>query len=291
MVNATGDGQGTRSKAGTSAAASGVSSNWPAASIEVTDYAPTTAVTVVSAWPAAGIEITTYTPSTGNSIASSWPSASVEVTSYVPTTVITVGSSWPVAATEVTAYVPTTAEGGSDAWTSWMTAGTVAIDGANTSDAWDPTPTVSTLGSADASTANLFLTTLSEHTEGVFATNFGFDTGDIPSSSTINGIEVRFVDVASNVGDKPWTFSTVYLTADGSTNDGTAKTNQGTINSSTASTVTVPASGGATDAWGTALTDTEVRASTFGVFFNLQATSETNTLAVIDQLELRVNYT
>lgn len=137
MVNATGDGQGSRSKAGTSAAASGVSSNWPAASIAVTSYVPTTVTTLVSAWPSAGIEITTYVPTTGNNVSSDWPAASIEVTTYVPTTVTTVASSWPVASAEITTYAPTTSTttGGINAVTFDGTADWLSGLGLSSSDA------------------------------------------------------------------------------------------------------------------------------------------------------------
>lgn len=107
LVNATGNGQESTNQSVTSAAST-ADSAWPSASIEVTGFAPTSAITVTSAWPVAGIEVTSFVPNTGANIASSWPSASVEITGFTPTTSTSVNSDWPAASVEVTSFVPTT---------------------------------------------------------------------------------------------------------------------------------------------------------------------------------------
>mgnify|MGYP000232683829 CR=1 FL=1 len=187
----------------------------------------------------------------------------------------------------------TTDAAASSQWTAWRTAGTVAIDGANAGGEWDPAPSVSVLATADNSNANLFIgSSTAEYAEGVFATNFGFSTGEIPASSTINGIEVRFVDSQSDIGGRPWYYTNVFITVDGSTNDGTAKSpTSDTVTSATGDTITIPSTGGDTDVWGTSITDSEVRGTNFGIHFSCGATAETPVLAATDQLEIRVNYT
>ena len=86
-------------------------SAWPAASVEVTAYAPASAFDRASLWPAASIEVTASVPATGITVPSAWPAASVEVTANVPSTSISYASFWPVATTEVTAFAPATSVG------------------------------------------------------------------------------------------------------------------------------------------------------------------------------------
>jgi len=82
LVNATGDGQGTRSKAGTSAAAGDVASSWDLASIAITSHAPSTGSSIASTWPLAAVEITALAPSTGSDRKSTRLNSSHLVISY-----------------------------------------------------------------------------------------------------------------------------------------------------------------------------------------------------------------
>ncbi len=297
-TNATGTGQVSVSSSGghwtaTSSAGSGVNSSWPVASVEITGLVPTASTTTASAWPVAATEITGIVPSTGSSIASTWPVAGVDVTGLVPTTAVTVASSWPVGAAEITGFAPTTVEGGSAAWTSWMTAGTVS-EGSD-GESWSDAPSVSNLSSDNGVEATILHGTAGNLSNTVTCTNFGFDTGDIPASSTINGIEVRFTDLREAIGgDRPWDIGTLDLTgvtsSTAKTDVLTTKVSQGAGGTSP-QTVTI---GGDSDIWSGTVTDTQVRASAFGITFQTEYISpqqDGSPLAALDMLEVRVNYT
>jgi len=105
---------------------------------------------------------------------------------------------------------------------------------------------------------------------------FGFTTSDVPSGATIDGIEVRYETASAFSGDLD-----VQL-HEGAVALGTAKTDS-------PATATVHTLGGAADVWGTTLTDTQVRASDFGIVADASAASSTT--IEIDYFEVRVHYT
>ncbi len=181
--------------------------------------------------------------------------------------------------------VTSAAAGGT--WTGWKSAGTVAIDGADSGNAWDPDPDTSNLASDDASTANLFIGSgTTEFADGCVVSNFSFSTSDIPSSSTINGIELEIL-ASEGVAGRDVTVMGAQVTVDGgSTFIGTAKDDQGTI-AGTEVAVTI---GGDTDVFGTSITDTQVRSANFGLHFSFRATADTPVLVQIDRVRVRVNY-
>ncbi len=190
--------------------------------------------------------------------------------------------------TVVSASGFTTDAGASPQWTSLKTAGTVAIDGANSGGEWDPAPSVSNLAADDDDTANLFIGSgTTEYAEGVIVSNFGFTTGDIPASSTINGLEIT-IRGREAVAGRAVTVMGVQVTDDGgSTFIGTAKDDEGTL-TGTDSDIVI---GGASDLFGTSITDSDVRSSNFGFHFSFRATGDTPVLIEVEQVQVRVNYT
>lgn len=126
------------------------------------------------------------------------------------------------------------------------------------------------------------------HSDYLRCSNFGFTTSDIPSGAIINGIEVtiehRSVDTNNQFRDR-----TVILRNSG-----------GQVGDNKASaTLWTPANadvtftyGGAADVWGTTLTDSDIRASTFGLDFSLDFTGAGfNETSQIDAILIRIYYT
>jgi len=114
-------------------------------------------------------------------------------------------------------------------------------------------------------------------TEYLKATNFGFN---VPSGSTINGIEV-LLERSSTLGRG--SDHTIQLVKGGSVS-GNNKASQ-----------TWPASeatytyGGSSDLWGLSLSDTDINASGFGA--TVRAQSSSNAYANVDHIEITVYYT
>jgi hypothetical protein len=115
-------------------------------------------------------------------------------------------------------------------------------------------------------------------------TNFGFSSSDIPSGSTIDGIQFVVSRYAVLVGSGSITDLDLYLYDDGR------------VGSNMASATYWPTSigeatyGGATNMCGTSLTQADIVASTFGVELSAISFSETNT-AYVDYIKIRVYYT
>ena len=110
--------------------------------------------------------------------------------------------------------------------------------------------------------------------------NFGFSSSDIPSGSTIDGIE--FV-MSRYAGTDFMTENALYLRkASGRTGSNMASTTYWAISSPTEKTY-----GGATEMCGTTLTQSDIVASTFGI--ELAITQ--NTTYYVDYIKIRVYYT
>lgn len=115
----------------------------------------------------------------------------------------------------------------------------------------------------------------------------GFDFSSIPSGATITGIVVEIERSCSSTSGSPHD-GVVRMTKDGSTLIGTDK----------ASATTWPTTdaygtyGTSSDLWGTTWTDTEIKASTFGI--SIQATGsggKWSTTVQIDHVRITVYYT
>lgn len=189
-----------------------------------------------------------------------------------------------------------TTDAGSISDSGWFTAGTVSV-GSDGDEGFDDAPSVSSLGADDGSEATLLFDAAGNESHTVTLTNFGIGTGDIPSSSTIVGVSLRFTDAREGIGgDRPWTFSRVQMHVGGSP-VGTAKTDVPATDISQGAGGTSPQTftlGGNSDDWDASITDTQARASTTGVEFQMQAVSpgvDGNPLAALDMFEIQYHYT
>lgn len=298
LVNATGNGQESTNQSVTSAAST-ADSAWPSASVEVTGFAPTSAVTVTSAWPVAGIEVTSFVPNTGANIASSWPSASVEITGFTPTTSTSVNSDWPAASVEVTSFVPTTSAGSTPGDSGWVAAGTLA-QGDDGEEDWNTPLAASDQTSDDFTVTDALINTggASDGTEWLIFSNFGLTTSEVPAGATITGIEFRNVNVNAGVGfgaPDPIRDAHIFdarLTIDA----GTTPTDTNTANTVRVVMGTVDDEiihGGSSDTWGDNLpTAAQCITSGFGVMIKARPfPPNTFTNLEINASAVRVHYT
>jgi hypothetical protein len=119
------------------------------------------------------------------------------------------------------------------------------------------------------------------YSDWLLLTNFGFSSSDIPSGSTIDGIEFvigRFSDTANDNYD-----SALYLYDDGAVGSNLASATKWPISIEEATY------GGATNMCGTSLTQADIVASTFGVCLSIYETSGGK--AFVDYIKIRVYYT
>jgi len=113
-------------------------------------------------------------------------------------------------------------------------------------------------------------------------TNYGFTSSDIPSGSTINGIEFvinRKASQANLLCD-----SALYLYDDGAVGNNLASATYWP------SSLTDATYGGSTNMCGTSLTQADIVASTFGVQLSV-ASIESSITGYIDYIKIRVYYT
>lgn len=122
------------------------------------------------------------------------------------------------------------------------------------------------------------------------ARDFGFTTSDIPSGSTIDGIEIRIAVAGSGTGLTDNLIQLVMHSA------GTAADRKGSNQASATPwanfAIPVPQRtyGGATDKWGSTLTDSDIRSSAFGMEI-VAIRSTANSQPFADHVECRVYFT
>lgn len=122
----------------------------------------------------------------------------------------------------------------------------------------------------------------------LLCSNFGFTTGDIPSGSTINGIEIQYERrTESNAQDTlEWSVKIIK----GGTVSGDEKADNVTawVEEPTTEVRTI---GGASDLWGLSWSDSDITASTFGIAIATETSGAGNKLAEINYVNIRVHYT
>lgn len=119
-------------------------------------------------------------------------------------------------------------------------------------------------------------------------TNFGFSTSDIPSGSTINGIEIAIMKSTSYAGQSYIKDSALYLYNDGAVGSNLASA----VAWSYKDVMAEVTYGGATNMCGTSLTQADIVANTFGIqlsALNIETSSNQN--ANVDYIKIRVYYT
>lgn len=123
-------------------------------------------------------------------------------------------------------------------------------------------------------------------------TNFGFTPADIPSGSTIDGIEMRYrrAEVNSEANVVTTRLRAVKGGAIHTANVSTMNAVEwGTDIDAAGALIT---EGGAADLWGLAWTDSDVRASDFGFALSCIGTSGTGDRSCdVDYFECRIHYT
>lgn len=124
-------------------------------------------------------------------------------------------------------------------------------------------------------------------THWIISQGFGFTTSDIPSGSTIDGIEVAIERYASQATDVNG-HSLELLDATGSVPAGSDSKEEGDW-PDTESTYTA---GGATDTWNwTGVSDSDIRDVDFGVRFSNWHYLSGDKTSYVDHVQIRVHYT
>jgi hypothetical protein len=119
-------------------------------------------------------------------------------------------------------------------------------------------------------------------------TNFGFSASDIPSGSTINGIEVK-IERYSLYSNKINDSALKLRKTSGQIGDNKASA---TYWPTSDAEVTYPSSGGATDTWNASLIDTDITSSDFGVDLSANnVDTESVQACYVDCVSIRVYYT
>jgi len=114
-------------------------------------------------------------------------------------------------------------------------------------------------------------------------TNYGFSSSDIPSGSTIDGIEFeigRYSTEVNMIND-----SALYLYDDGQVGNNLASATKWPTAMGTATY------GGATNMCGTSLTQADIVATTFGVRLSIEGASSGLGAGEVDYIKIRVYYT
>ena len=122
------------------------------------------------------------------------------------------------------------------------------------------------------------------YTDWLRLTNFGFTASDIPSGSTINGIEFiisRYATEINLIND-----SALYLYDDGQVGNNLASATNWTTTSPAEATY-----GGSTNMCGTTLTQADIIASTFGVQLSIACGPSDMPIGIVDYIKIRVYYT
>lgn len=130
--------------------------------------------------------------------------------------------------------------------------------------------------------------TVSAASHWLWFTNFPFTTADIPSGSTIVGIEAQVErKQTTGVTTDGTPVRSFWKMVVGGSEAGTQKTADGHL----PGVDTLAAQGGATDMWGTTITDTDARASTTGFAWAFQDADYSSTTLSVDGGQLRYYYT
>ena len=166
--------------------------------------------------------------------------------------------------------------------TDYKFAGTAAIVDRDSKPGWDNPDYAK---AADASYAVSKTSLKNTYSDWLLLTNFGFTSSDIPSGSTINGIEFiinRRAPAANMIKD-----SALYLYDDGAVGNNLASatnwpTNLGGIEATY---------GGSTNMCGTSLTQADIVASTFGVMLSVACGPSEVDQGYVDYIKIRVYYT
>jgi hypothetical protein len=173
------------------------------------------------------------------------------------------------------------------ATTPWKGAGTALTyaQGGDTG-SWSNVGNIAASDDSFASSGNLVGGQVSETLR---ASNFGFSTADIPSGSTINGIEIRIERRTGGPGVRDSLLKLALISA------GTAADQVGNNKANTGSdwpTVDTQATyGGAADVWGTSLTDANLRSTNFAVDLITIVPGGTPRNCLVDFIEARITYT
>ena len=115
-------------------------------------------------------------------------------------------------------------------------------------------------------------------------TNFGFTSSDIPSGSTINGIEFIICRAANYAGY--FNDSAVYLY-----NSSAVGNNLASAGKYPQTTQTEATYGGATNMCGTSLTQSDIVSSNFGVELSTYCGNTGSGIVYVDYIKIRVYYT
>lgn len=170
------------------------------------------------------------------------------------------------------------------ATTSWFSPGTISSS-ARTGGAvnWS---NPSNAAASDNSYASAALSTNGSH--WLWCTNFGLSSSDVPSGSTVIGIEARWEAKQSFEGiGVEGSVNTLIRLIKSSALTGTQKTQSGHLTDADA----VYTYGGAADMWGATFSDAEIIASTTGVAFAFEDLDLSTTTVTCDHVQFRVHYT
>lgn len=167
--------------------------------------------------------------------------------------------------------------------TDWKFAGTGANDNSVGNAAWSNTGNITASNNSRATTATMGA---GQTSQILRATNFGFTTSDIPSGSTIDGIEVRIERSRNATGGNQVQDNLIRLRlSSGQTGDNKVVAGNWP-NSDGQATY-----GGESDKWNTSLTDSQIRGSDFGVDIRCERTGGTAASGGVDAVEIRIHYT
>lgn len=169
--------------------------------------------------------------------------------------------------------------------TDWKSPGTLtAVNRTGGAVAWS-NPTNAAASDNSYATAALAL----NGSHWLWATNFGFGTGEVPSGAIITGLEVQWERKAS-IGEasiEPTFNDTYYNPIKSSALHGTQKTIAGDLPASDA----YEAQGGAYDLWSGTWTDTDARASTTGIAIAYGSDFYSTVDVSADHIQIRWHYT
>jgi len=162
--------------------------------------------------------------------------------------------------------------------TDWKSAGTGANDASVGDHSWSNPGNIT---ASDNSYAQCDFSSVST-SQILRATNFGFDTDDVPEGATILGIEVG-IERTDGAGDQIFELLVRLRTSSGQTGDD--KSNGDGFPSSDAEKVY----GASDDDWSAGLSDSDIRSSGFGVDFRAERQDPFNFSGQVDHIRIRVH--
>lgn len=163
-------------------------------------------------------------------------------------------------------------------------AGTVAEDASAGTTAW--TNPTNAQGSNDSTVAVAASAAGGVNTRRLKATNFGFTTSDIPTGSTINGFIIR-TRVRGGTNNRAY-MNELFVVKGGTTQTGATNLGEGS-GTTWSNSLTNRSYGGASQKFGLSWSDSDVRASNFGL--SLQAGRGNTTTVECAWFEVIVDYT